>query len=138
MNNAAPVTVEVGITVGLRGMLGGPVPVPTELRYDPTDPYAVTATFHHGQGDIDWIFARDLLADGLLAPTGDGDLHVNPVVDSDTVLLVLTTPDGAAVMETSAEELAAFLDLSYEQVPPGTEWDHVDFDAELARLATGN
>jgi hypothetical protein len=134
--NAAPVAVEVDITVGLRGMLGGPVPVPTELRYDPADPYAVTATFHHGQGAVDWIFARDLLADGLLAPTGDGDLHINPVADSDTVLLVLTAPDGAAVMEASAEELATFLDLSYEQVAPGEEWDHVDFDAELAKLAT--
>ncbi|MFI9382372.1 SsgA family sporulation/cell division regulator [Kutzneria sp. NPDC052558] len=131
----APVTVKVDITLGLRGMLGGPVPVPAELSYDPTDPYAVTATFHHGLGEVTWIFARDLLADGLIAPAGDGDLHLNPVFDADLVLFVLNSPDGAAVMEAPAEELAEFLDLTYEQVAPGSEWDQVDFEGELAKMA---
>ncbi|AHH96810.1 SsgA family sporulation/cell division regulator [Kutzneria viridogrisea] len=133
-----PGTVEVSVTVGLRGPLSGPVPVRTDLRYDPSDPYAVTATFHHGRGEVSWIFARDLLADGLLAATGDGDLHISPMVESDVVLLVLTTPEGAAVMEASAEELAEFLDLSYEQVPPGDEWAQVDFEDELAKLVLGS
>ncbi|QUQ66087.1 SsgA family sporulation/cell division regulator [Kutzneria sp. CA-103260] len=134
--STAPVIIEVETVMGLRGLLGGAVPVPAALRYDPSDPYAVTATFHHGQGEVSWIFARDLLADGLLAPSGDGDLHINPVAGSDMVLFVLTSPDGAAVMEASAGELADFLDLSYDQVPPGAEWDQVDFDRELAALAT--
>src|SRR4029078_13035736 len=57
-----------------------PVPVKVELTYDNRDPYAVQASFRTGQGTaVDWVFARDLLADGLMASSGTGDVRVQPV-----------------------------------------------------------
>ncbi len=57
-----------------------PVP-PAGLRYDTADPpYAVHATFHTGAEEtVEWVFARDLLAEGgLHRPTGTGDVRVWP------------------------------------------------------------
>src|ERR671933_682397 len=49
------------------------LPVPAGLRYDTADPYAVHATFHTGAEEtVEWVFARDLLAEGLHRPTGTG------------------------------------------------------------------
>src|ERR1044072_6700001 len=53
-----------------------PLPPPAGLRYDPADPYAVHATFHTGAEEtVEWVFARDLLAEGLHRPTGTGDVR---------------------------------------------------------------
>ena len=55
------------------------LPVPAGLRYDTADPYAVHATFHTGAEEtVEWVFARDLLAEGLHRPTGTGDVRVWP------------------------------------------------------------
>ena len=44
------------------------VPVQVELRYDTRDPYAVVAAFRTGRaGWVEWVYARDLLADVLIA-----------------------------------------------------------------------
>ena len=58
------------------------VPVKVELTYDSRDPFAVQASFRTGQGTaVDWVFARDLLADGLMASSGTGDVRVQPTAD---------------------------------------------------------
>ena len=50
-----------------------PVPVQVEMRYDTRDPYAVQAAFRTGRaGWVEWVFSRDLLTEGLLAPAGAG------------------------------------------------------------------
>jgi hypothetical protein len=59
------------------------------------------------------MFGRDLLADGLLAPTGEGDVRVSP----------------------AAQELAAFLDSTYDLVLAGEESSWFDFDHEMEKLA---
>ena len=60
------------------------LPVPAGLRYDTADPYAVHATFHTGAEEtVEWVFARDLLAEGLHRPTGTGDVRVWPVARKD-------------------------------------------------------
>jgi capsular exopolysaccharide synthesis family protein len=88
------------------------VPVKVELRYDTRDPYAVVAAFRTGRaGWVEWVFARDLLADGLLADAGDGDVRIRPSIeDPEAVLVELNSPSGHAMFETSAQELADFLD----------------------------
>ncbi|OZM72092.1 sporulation protein SsgA [Amycolatopsis antarctica] len=111
------------------------VPVKVELRYDTLDPYAVVAAFRAGQDWVEWVFARDLLADGLLADAGDGDVHIRPSAeDPEAVLMELSSPSGQAVFETSAQELADFLDRTYEVVLPGNEHHWVTVDEALTRL----
>src|SRR6266511_226498 len=77
------------------------VPVQVELRYDTRDPYAVIAAFRTGRaGWVEWVFARDLLADGLLADAGDGDVRIRPSVeDPESVLIELNSPSGHAMFE---------------------------------------
>src|SRR5215213_6281529 len=83
-----------------------PVPVKVELTYDSRDPYAVQASFRTGHGTaVDWVFARDLLADGLMASSGTGDVRVQPMpTDSGRIELELNSPSGHALFTTCAPD----------------------------------
>ncbi|MFC5993636.1 SsgA family sporulation/cell division regulator [Pseudonocardia hispaniensis] len=112
------------------------VPVNVELSYSSRDPYAVQATFQTGgDSSVRWVFARDLLADGLVAEAGTGDVKVQPLPhDLSRIELELTSPSGHAVFTTCAAGLAEFLDRTFEAVPPGSEYSWLDFDAALSNL----
>ena len=77
------------------------VPLPVSLRYSASDPYAVRAVFSGDGMEVEWVFARDLLRNGLTCPVGDGDVHVWPSWGTGRELLMisLTSPDGQAVLE---------------------------------------
>src|SRR6187200_543681 len=47
-----------------------------ELVFDPTDPYAVTMHLEARSGTVVWTFARELLADGIYQPSGNGDVQI--------------------------------------------------------------
>jgi Streptomyces sporulation and cell division protein, SsgA len=126
------------IVFGLRTFGARPSPLKVDLEYDTRDPYAVTTAYHTGHGTVRWMFGRDLLADGLLTTVGDGDVRVGPASHPALVLFELNAPDGSAVLEAPAHELATFLNRTYEQVPPGAESERFDFDHELGKLAFGN
>lgn len=123
------------VDFALRTFGAGPRPVPAELEYDTRDPYAVAVVLHAGASAVRWLFGRDLLADGLLAHCGDGDVRIGPAADPALVVVELASPDGAAVLEAPAKEIAAFLDRTYETVPAGSESDWFDFDTELEKLS---
>ncbi|WP_028924975.1 SsgA family sporulation/cell division regulator [Pseudonocardia acaciae] len=114
------------------------MPVRVELRYDSRDPYAVHAVFQTGRtdaADVEWVFARDLFADGLLTEAGTGDVRVRPAAgDPDTVEIELSSPSGHALFSTSAPDLADFLDRTFEAVPPGSEYAWLDLDLALEDL----
>jgi Streptomyces sporulation and cell division protein, SsgA len=114
----------------------GTVCLQVGLSYDVRDPFAVSAAFAGEGATIDWVFARDLLVDGLQAPAGEGDVHVWPSRSDgrDNVLISLCSPDGRAVLEADARDLRAFLDRTLDMVPVGWESRYVDIDAELAGL----
>ncbi|SDQ48748.1 SsgA family sporulation/cell division regulator [Quadrisphaera sp. DSM 44207] len=114
----------------------GKVPVAVDLGYGTHDPFAVTAAFRGDGGTIEWVFARDLLREGLRRPTGEGDVQVWPgEADGRAVLLVsLTSPEGHAVLEADADDVRGFLDRTHALVPPGAESRYVHLDAELAGI----
>src|SRR3954451_19967604 len=106
------------------------VPVKVDLTYHSRDPYAVQASFRTGNGTaVDWVFARDLLQEGLIGPAGTGDVQVQPVAgNGGTLHLELSCPSGHAVFTACAQTLAEFLRRTYEAVPPESEYDCLDFD----------
>ena len=113
------------------------------LRYQPSDPYAVEATFRAGDEAISWVLGRDLLGEGLARVSGEGDVRVWPTVDlgdrgeqTHLVMLQLSSPDGRALLAAPAEDVGAFLAETYEVVAPGTEGEHMDVDGVLERLLT--
>lgn len=108
-----------------------------ELEYVSTDPFAVVAVFRTGTTPIRWVFARDLLAEGLFTPVGDGDVHVWPCLDSRgeaVVLIELTSPHGAALLQTSSRDVSDFLHHTFELVPRGSEELRLDLDDTVLRL----
>ena len=112
------------------------VPVNVDLTYSSRDPYAVQASFRTGNGTaVDWVFARDLLHDGLIGPAGTGDVRVQPLPDNPArVQLELSSPSGHAVFTTCARTLGDFLHRTYVAVPPDTEYSWLDFDVALSDL----
>ncbi len=117
-----------------------PVIVTAELEYHSSDPYAVSVVFFTPHGPVRWVFARDLLDEGLVHEVGDGDVQISPMRDhlNEQVLqLRLASPDGVAVLEASADTVLDFLALSYGRVPPGRESEHLDIDATLEALLAG-
>lgn len=111
-----------------------------ELIYDPTRPYTVklSMTETPGAAPVVWIFARDLLAEGLERPAGLGDLIVWP--DGERVMIKLFGQDrdtGEFNWQTGAmarRSVRHFLVKSYDLVPVGVEPKHLDIDAALAAL----
>lgn len=132
--------VDVDIEVTLRLVVpdSGPVPLPVSLRYLATDPYAVRALFRGGDGEtsVEWVFARDLLVDGLERASGLGDVHVWPSkgTDGDLVVIALSSPDGRAVLHADADDLRIFLARTLAVVPAGQETSHLDIEDVLVRL----
>ena len=56
-----------------------------------------------------WTFGRELLSDGLYEPSGDGDVHVWPCLDSDgraVVIIELCSPDGEALVQARTSDLS--------------------------------
>jgi Streptomyces sporulation and cell division protein, SsgA len=116
---------------------GAVTPVTTRWTYETHEPYAVTVAFATDRGRwVEWVFARDLLVDGLNEATGEGDLRIRPD-DEDPELLVLEiyAPTGNAAFSLDREDTQDFLDRTLEMVPLGTEESHFDVDRLLAELA---
>lgn len=119
---------------------GGPsLPVPAAARYDVADPWAVSVTFQtggEGDGTVEWLFARQLLTEGVAGPVGEGDVRVWPSVSGhDRVIsIAMTSPSGSALFEIDRDSLVEFLQQTYLAVPTGSEAEVIDLDAELAHL----
>jgi hypothetical protein len=114
--------------------------IAASMRYDSDDPHAVHATFHTGENEtVEWVFARDLLGEGLREPAGYGDVRVWPSRSrgAEVVCISLSSPEGHALLEAPADDLRVFLNRTYVTVPPGSEHQHIDLDAELVALLEG-
>jgi hypothetical protein len=126
------------------------VPLVASMYYSGADPYAVRMAFHVGTDEpVEWIFARDLLAAGIKARQGEGDVQVWPSAtscaeadgrdairpDLGTVMNIeLSSPFGKAHFEAPAEAMSAFLRRTYHVVPAGKESNFIDIETELNDL----
>lgn len=106
-----------------------------ELRYDPADPFAVSLAIGTDCGEpVVWTFARDLLAAGITAPSGEGDITIEPDTGEERVLHITLATDCMATMIASSDRVVEFLVETFALVPTGAELDRVDLDAEIAAL----
>jgi hypothetical protein len=117
------------------------VPVPALLLYRAADPYAVHIVFHLGQDSpVSWVFARDLLVEGVFRACGHGDVRVWPtrVEGRSLMCLALSSPAGDALIEVASGVMASWLERSLRLVPAGREEDALDLDGALAALLAGH
>ncbi len=137
MNPIASVSTELELRLVVPG--GPSLPVLAGLRYQADDPWAVRVTFQTGEGEdgsVEWMFARQLLTDGIRKTVGEGDVRVWPsLADGERVVsLAMASPSGSALFEIDRDALVEFLQQTYLAVPTGLEEQVVDLDAELALL----
>ncbi len=132
MNTSAIVAAELGLRLVVPEH--GGVPLTASLYYRGDDPYAIRMAFHVGTDDpVEWIFARDLLAEGLDCVAGDGDVRVWPSTTAhrDVLNLVLSSPFGQAHFEAPLTAMTGFLLRTFEVVPAGREGEFIDIEGEL-------
>ncbi|MCK1796820.1 SsgA family sporulation/cell division regulator [Streptomyces sp. XM4193] len=114
-----------------------PSEVTVTLRYERTDPYAVSVLFPPRStmegSEVVWIFSRDLLESGLRAPEGEGDVRLWPS-GRDCTVVELRTPDATAMVEFDTTALRRFLWHSYRLTPRGDEHLELDVDGALFEL----
>lgn len=101
--------------------------VEVQMSYDPADPWAVSLHLVGVDRDEQWVFARDLLADGLrsLVPVGNGDVRVQAT----SVLTEIARRDPSRTWETLRLPwwtTREFIRLSQVEVPRGSETCDVD------------
>ncbi|NEB04896.1 SsgA family sporulation/cell division regulator [Streptomyces sp. SID13726] len=113
------------------------LPIRPTLRYTSADPFAVHIDFPahvsaDGEG-VTWMFGRTLLEEGLVAPAGDGDVHIRPYGWARTVI-EFHSPLGLAVIRFGTTPLRRFLLRSYDVVRPGAEDLGPELDHGLAAL----
>jgi hypothetical protein len=108
-----------------------------KLRYLRDDPFAVHLAFPAAisleGGDVEWVFARELLEDGLYEPSGEGDVHLWPCGPG-RVMIEFESPHGTAAVEFTSADVRRFLHWSYRAVPTGLETRHLDVEGSLAAL----
>ena len=112
-------------------------PLDAEFEYDPADPFAVSVLFADEPTPVRWTFARELLIEGFYEPTGDGDVHVWPCLNTEgaaVVILELSSPSGEVLVQVSSRSRASFIHQMVAMVPQGSEAEVVDLDAEIAQL----
>ncbi|ULR50482.1 SsgA family sporulation/cell division regulator [Streptomyces deccanensis] len=116
------------------------IPVRTTLRYIAEDPFAVHIDFPSGasadDAEVTWAFARTLLAEGLAAPAGIGDVHLWPCGPAHTVV-ELHSPYGMAMIRFDTPSLRRFLHRSYAVVALGDEDLEPALDDGLTSLLGG-
>ena len=108
-----------------------------EFVYDPADACAVTMMIQTLSGPVNWTFARELLVDGQYEPTGDGDVHVWPCLDTDghaVVIIELCSPDGEALVQARTGDLSGFVDRIVRLVEPGAESTYIDVDGAISAI----
>ena len=142
MMNSSSTTVSAELGLRLLAAEQAVVPLVASLHYSGSDPYAIRMAFHVGTEDpVEWIFARDLLADGLVTPEGDGDVQIWPSAADgqargplSVLNIKLSSPFGEAHFEAPAAAIGNFLDRTFRVVPMGKESQVIDIDAELNGL----
>ncbi|GAA2823894.1 hypothetical protein GCM10010441_55410 [Kitasatospora paracochleata] len=122
-------------------------PVPASLTYRSDDPFAVHVSMHVGAGEtVDWVFGRGLLFAGLRKAAGCGDVRIWPGFDAPPltsdeggvidfvpdpaprerrraphIFILLSSPEGDALLRTERSALRAFLRKTQAEIPFGAE-----------------
>ncbi|PPK69670.1 SsgA family sporulation/cell division regulator [Actinokineospora auranticolor] len=118
-------------------LYGGSTPVRSRWSYRANEPFTVVAAFQTDSDRwVEWIFGRDLLAEGLTRPAGEGDVRLSPEISDGRPVLALEieSPDGHAVLEMDLAAVQGFLAATTEIVPMGAESDHFDIDGLIDEI----
>jgi|GEM_PF-198779 len=115
--------------------------VPARLSYFADDPYAVHLAFHtDSDAPVVWVFARELIVEGMFRACGQGDVRVWPARAGGRplVCLALSSPAGEALLEIPGAPVAEWIEQALRLVPSGAESRRLRLDDGLERLLAGS
>ncbi|HEV2777821.1 MAG TPA: SsgA family sporulation/cell division regulator [Actinophytocola sp.] len=117
--------------------LADDLPVRSRWSYDPTEPFTIAVSFQT-EDDVwvQWVFARDLLVNGLVGSAGIGDVRLRPrrTTSRTALQLEISSPEGHALLELDRESVQRFLEATTTLVPLGEESDHFDIDGLIDEI----
>lgn len=113
------------------------VPLVGAFVYRTDRPYELAVDFR-GAGThlARWVFSRELLLDGQVCATGEGDIQVWPLRRGTEPRVFLAFSNGvqSCVVSARAKDVRELCRRLTELVPRGQERRHYDLDAELSAL----
>lgn len=121
----------------LVALYDGTTPVRSRWSFRADQPFTVTAAFQTEPDRwVEWVFSRELLAQGLDGPAGVGDVRMRPEAEDGLTMLAveIESPEGYAKLELEHGGVAGFLTGTEQLVPLGEESAHFDVDALIAEL----
>jgi hypothetical protein len=112
-------------------------PVRSRWTYDAAEPFTIAVSFQ-SEDDVwvEWVFARDLLVNGMTGSAGIGDVRLRPKrTNGRTALqLEIESPEGHALLELDRESVQRFLEATINLVPLGDESDYFDVDGLIDEI----
>ncbi|MET9608047.1 SsgA family sporulation/cell division regulator [Streptomyces sp. NPDC006512] len=116
-------------------------PAPVALQgvfvYRTGRPYELAVDFRGaGVHLARWVFSRELLLDGEVTATGEGDIQVWPRWEGSEPRVFLAFSNGlqSCVVSARAKDVRELCRRMTALVPRGQERRHYDLDAELSAL----
>lgn len=112
------------------------VQINSTFDYASHEPFSIRASFKTTEGNVDWIFSRDLIAQSLREPAGDGDVSawIEGEGTDSVFCLQLRSPNGQALMETKTDLVRDFLNRTFTLVPSGSESHMLNIDSLIQQL----
>lgn len=109
------------------------------MKYDSSDPFAVTIVWQANGELVPWVISRELLSASFSHPAGGGDVLVmddfRTMTSGEPAMTIkLSSPEGNVTSYVSKRMLRLFLNHTYEIVPIGQE--RLDLDALVEALLT--
>ncbi|MGW6707116.1 SsgA family sporulation/cell division regulator [Streptomyces sp. NPDC054956] len=117
-----------------------PIPMRGVFVYRADRPYEVSVDFEGaGLHLARWVFSRELLLDGHVCATGEGDIQVWPrwKGTEPRVFLAFSNGERSCVVSARAKDVRELCRRMTDMVPRGQEQRHYDLDAELSALLPG-
>lgn len=109
------------------------------LTYTYQNPYEVALQFWDSTGQTTWVCDRTLIEDGLLAPTGIGDIRFRPYglfLTTPHMVITLTSPTGTVHILANYNQILSFVTSMQKSFPLDDEL-LVITDGDLQTLTTG-
>ncbi|MFD9127015.1 SsgA family sporulation/cell division regulator [Kitasatospora sp. NPDC059571] len=121
------------------------LPASVVFRYDAKNPFAVRMTVSVAGIQVEWVFDRDLLVQGVDMPTGLGAVQVWPSsrrselagAGDDIVLIRIAGTGAQATLAVPAEVVRDFVKRAEALVPAGSESERLRVDEGIVRLMEG-
>lgn len=130
-------TADAVYTEELIALADDTTPVRSRWTYVASEPFTIAVAFQTEDDCwVEWVFARDLLINGLTGSAGIGDVRLRPRRTNGRTMLQLEieSPEGHALLELEREDAHRFLEATTRMVPLGEESDHFDVDGLIDEI----